>query len=292
MSPTSAARQEPLIVGMIHLAPLVGYEGALDLRRTTALALSDLDALEQGGVDAVMVENNYNLPHRAEESPAALEAMRQVTAAVCARTSLPVGVCVLWNDFRAALRIGRSCGAAFVRVPVFVDEVITKYGRIAGDPASVLRFRRAIGADDIALFVDVHVKHADLVEPRPIAEAARLARDRGADAVILTGAWTGDPPTREHLDEVRAAVGAFPILVGSGATEDNVEGLLSVADGVIVATSLKSGASDAALVNLKGFEERISSEATARFVAAARRASRRRSAAAVLRPGTAGLKAA
>ncbi len=260
------------VIGMIHLPPLVGYDGFPGLSQVIEMALQDLDALQQGGVDAVMVENNYNLPHRIVEELATVECMKTVVGVVARSANVPVGVCVLWNDYRAALNLARSCGGTFVRVPVFVDEVMTHYGRVKGDPEAVLSYRRTIDAEDISLLVDVHVKHADLVSSHSIGEAATLAKGRGADAVIITGKWTGDPPSPEELGDVRSAVGNFPILVGSGSTAENVDDLLQVADGVIVATALKTGLRDETNVNLKGFEERIAVEAVRSFMSAARRA--------------------
>jgi predicted TIM-barrel enzyme len=60
-----------------------------------------------------------------------------------------------------------------------------------------------------------------------------------ADAVILSGWATGNPPTSEDLKEAKMACGNTPLLVGSGATWDNVPQLMEYADGVIVSSSLK-----------------------------------------------------
>jgi predicted TIM-barrel enzyme len=43
------------------------------------------------------------------------------------------------------------------------------------------------------------------------------------------------------LRAVRGAAAGTPLLVGSGATADNVAKLLDIADGVIVGSSLKRG---------------------------------------------------
>jgi len=71
---------------------------------------------------------------------------------------------------------------------------------------------------------------------------------------------TGDAPAGE---KVRAAkeLAHRPVLVGSGATEENIAHFLQWADGVIVGSSLKRGGDPTAPVD----EERV-----VRFVAAAR----------------------
>ena len=61
-----------------------------------------------------------------------------------------------------------------------------------------------------------------------------------ADAVIATGQRTGDSATLEEIDEIRSAT-ALPLLVGSGVTPDNVDQILRRTQGVIVASTLKTG---------------------------------------------------
>lgn len=60
-----------------------------------------------------------------------------------------------------------------------------------------------------------------------------------ADAIIVSGTATGSAPLMEDLNKVRDAVPDTPIFIGSGTSNENVDSLLSIADGVIVASSLK-----------------------------------------------------
>ena len=62
---------------------------------------------------------------------------------------------------------------------------------------------------------------------------------QGADAIVVSGRVTGEPPTLADLREARLAVGDFPVLVGSGLAPQNAAALLQVADGALVGTSLK-----------------------------------------------------
>ena len=77
----------------------------------------------------------------------------------------------------------------------------------------------------------------------PIARSAEQVRDVeffDADAVICTGQRTGDTAALDEIREMRAAT-SLPLLVGSGATLDNIGALLPLLDGVIVASALKAG---------------------------------------------------
>jgi predicted TIM-barrel enzyme len=52
---------------------------------------------------------------------------------------------------------------------------------------------------------------------------------------------TGEPPALVDLAEARRGALDVPVLVGSGFDRENALALLSIADGAIVGTSLKSG---------------------------------------------------
>lgn len=118
--------------------------------------------------------------------------------------------------------------------------------------------RKSFGADKVAIFADIHVKHAELLSKMSITASAKKAFAKGADAVIMTCGWTGVEPDTAKMTKVRKAVGNMPILVGSGADKDNVGKLLGVANGVIVSTSLKQGIPKSAERNVMGYEQRIS----------------------------------
>jgi uncharacterized protein len=52
---------------------------------------------------------------------------------------------------------------------------------------------------------------------------------------------TGNAPDLEKVRKAKELAGDCPLLIGSGADENNVHLFLSVADGVIVGTSVKEG---------------------------------------------------
>ena len=76
------------------------------------------------------------------------------------------------------------------------------------------------------------------MQDRPIAELVRDVEFFNADVVIFTGQRTGHAADFDYLRKIRAAA-SLPTLVGSGVDPDNVSDILSIVDGVIVASSLK-----------------------------------------------------
>src|SRR6266568_1492996 len=63
------------IIGMIHFMPLLGYPGYSDISLILNNALKDLEALEAGGVDGIMFENNYDIPHKIFVGPETVACM-------------------------------------------------------------------------------------------------------------------------------------------------------------------------------------------------------------------------
>jgi uncharacterized protein len=235
-------RLERTIIGMVHLPPLPGsprWDGAM--ARVVAVALADAHALVDGGVDAVLVENFGDAPFTpGRVEPATVAAMSVVAAEV--RRALPrtmLGVNVLKNDARAALAVAAAVGAEFIRVNVHAGAVLADQGIVQSDAYGTLRDRRLLGAD-VAIFADVGGKHSVPLGPVDIDQIARDLVHRGlADALVVSGAATGQATPLGDVKRVRGAVADVPILVGSGVTAETAAELLSVADGVIVGTSVK-----------------------------------------------------
>lgn len=246
------------VIGALHLAPLSGHEGFSGYEKIQQLALADLKSFQDGGIDAVIFENNYDLPHVEHITTENYEIMREVGKELKKHASIPLGVNVLWNDYGSALRLAQVIGLDFIRVPVFVDTVKTSYGVFKGVGRRVADLRSEFGIQTVEIYADIHVKHAVNVSVESIEESAIMAIDAGADGVILTGKWTGDSPDVCDLKKVRSTVGDFPILVGSGADKDNIHELFKLADAAIVSTSLKEGIVDVEHTNLASWEQRIS----------------------------------
>jgi hypothetical protein len=232
-------KSKPLI-GMIALPPSPGYPAFTSVNSMIDAALADLDALEQGGVDAVLVENDFDQPHTLTAGAEVVAAMTRVTCEIVSRAQVPVGVEVLLNDWRASLAVAAATGARFIRLDFFVDRVRSKLGVIEPEPAAVIAYRQKIRADSVLIFTDLQVKYSTPVDgPKPIEESAREAALAGADAVIVTGSETGIGPSVEDLGAARH--GGVPVLIGSGLSPGNAAELAPMADGYIVGTSLRSG---------------------------------------------------
>ena len=232
------------IIGVIHLPPLPGYPTSPGIEAVVAKALRDLEALEEGGVDGVLVENEEDQPHRVEAASETVAAMTRVTSElVRAARKTKIGVEILLNDPCASIAVAHATGARFVRTDYFADpmERPEHGGSMKIDPVGLLAHRERLGASHVLILADIQVKYARLLEARTLTESARLAAQHRADAIIVTGSVTGEAPSAPDLEAAKAGASGCPVLIGSGLDAANARALLRRADGAIVGTSLKTG---------------------------------------------------
>lgn len=228
------------VIGMIHLLPLPGtpfFNGSIDDIYVRALA--DAYALQQAGVDAILVENYGDHPYLAEEL--AIEQtslMSAVTREVKLNCSIPVGVNVQFNAWQAEIAIAHACEAQFVRVEVFVDTVVTPQGMVAPCAALVTRYRHALGASDVQIWADIQPNGSRNLLSQSLVQSALDAEAAGADAIIVTSAGNGSILPVDELAHIKESV-SKPIIAGSGITVESVVEALSIADGAIVGRPLK-----------------------------------------------------
>ncbi|RLA37401.1 MAG: hypothetical protein DRR15_02150 [Gammaproteobacteria bacterium] len=244
------------IIGMIHLPPLPGYPESRGIDHVIQHAVADLHVLEQAGVDGVLIENEYDRPHRVTAEPETIAAMTAITRTVVQESNeVIVGCEILLNDPKASLAVARMSGASFIRTDYFVDAMTRpEYGEFEIDADNLVIYRAAIDADDILILADIQVKYATMIRKRPLSKSAQLACEKQADAIVVTGDLTGDAPVVEHLREAARGVAASgqdtPILIGSGLDAENATTLLADCDGAIVGTALmRDKAVDAASVS-------------------------------------------
>jgi uncharacterized protein len=232
------------IIGVVHLQPLPGsprWDGQMEpiFQRAEQEAV----ALTTGGVDGIIVENFFDAPFKKDRlDPVTVAAFALAVKRVMVLSDVPIGINCLRNDGLSAIALAVATGAQFIRVNVFTGAMVTDQGIIEGPAHELLMYRRLLQAQKhVKIFADVLVKHATAFGASPdIVLAAKDAYERGlADALIVTGSQTGEAADLEDLRRVRSALPTAPLLVGSGCNKENISELLDIADGAIVASSLK-----------------------------------------------------
>ena len=230
-----------VLIGVVHLKPLPGsprWNG--NFKALVDFAVADALAYQQGGADAVFIENFGDVPFtKASVRPETIASMTAAGCAIRAATRLPIGFNVLRNDAQAALALCAVCGGDFIRVNVHSGAMLTDQGLIEGDAYNTLRYREHLRSK-AQIFADVHVKHAVPLGNQSLEDSAHDTAERGlADALIVSGVGTGQAADIEDVERVRRACPKVKLLLGSGVTVENAQSYLRLADGVIVGSSLK-----------------------------------------------------
>lgn len=232
------------IIGVIHSKPLPGsphYRGE-PLEEVYRFAVDEGRRYREGGVHGLIVENHWDIPFAKPEDigQETAAAMAVMADRVKKEVGLPVGVNVLANGVECSLAVAKASGAAFVRANQWVNAYVANEGFVEGAAPRASRYRALLRAEEVFFFADVHVKHGShaIVADRSIADQVLDAEFFDADVLIATGQRTGGETDIRELEEIKEAA-SLPVIVGSGLSAENAKRILSVADGAIVASSLK-----------------------------------------------------
>lgn len=242
------------VIGMIHLGALPGTAAsARRLREIEAQALREVEIYREAGVHGLLIENMHDTPYlRGHVGPEIVASMAVVGRAVKAAAQLPCGVQILAAANTEAVAVALAAQLDFVRAEGFAFAHVADEGIIESSAAELLRFRRAIGADRVQIWADVKKKHSShaITSDVGIGETAHAVEFMRGDAVIVTGAVTGDAPKPDDVREVKCAT-RLPVYLGSGVTAKNVGVFLGVADGFIVGSEFKAGGHWSGAVDVK-----------------------------------------
>lgn len=232
------------VIGVIHLLPLPGsarWDGHLE--PVVLRAEQEAAALATGGVHGIIIENFFDAPFtKTRVDTATACAMSLIVKRIMNICDLPIGINVLRNDALTAMAIASVTGARFIRVNVLTGAMVTDQGIIEGDAHALqLYSRQLLAHKQVKVFADVLVKHASpLSKDADIRLIAKDTVQRAlADGLIVSGAETGSAPDLTDFQQVKSVLPDVPLLAGSGCTKENISAVMSIADGVIVASSLK-----------------------------------------------------
>jgi len=242
----------PKLIGVIHLPALPGSPGSQGVHPTRMLALAgawavkEAKILAQNGFDGLILENFGDIPFYKTSVPPETVASLAILAAAIREVApkVKLGINVLRNDAKAALAIAAITGADFIRVNVLSGVSATDQGVIEGCAAELIRERNRLGAQNVSILADVHVKHAQTLSSVDIALAVEEASGRGgADGVIVSGSTTGRSPDTLKLEEALRASRKTntPLYIGSGASIESLPEYVSANIRIIVGSALRVG---------------------------------------------------
>jgi hypothetical protein len=229
------------IIAMIHLPPLPGsplYDPKGGMQKIVDSCAKDIEALQAGGVDAVMFGNEGDRPYLLKASPSTLAAMAFAIGELKRLITVPFGVNYLWDPV-ATVALAIASGAKFAR-EIFTGIYDSDMGLWAPDAAGALRLRTDCHRQDLILMYNINAEFASPIGNRPIAQRAKSAVFSSlADIILVSGPMTGQPTESADLKHVKDAIPTTPVFANTGVNIDNVADVLTVADGAIIGTHFK-----------------------------------------------------
>lgn len=229
------------IIAMCHLRALPGdpaYDAQRGIDGVIDHARHDLQALQAGGVDAVMFSNEYSLPYLLKVEPITYVTMARIIGELRHQITVPFGVNVLW-DAKASIDLAVATGALFVR-EIFTGVYASDFGLWNTNCGEVVRHQHAISGSHVKRFYNIVPEAAVYLAQRDIAAIARsTVFNTNPDAICVSGLIAGAETSQETLSQVKGAIPTTPVFANTGVKLENVEAQLAVADGAVVGTTFK-----------------------------------------------------
>ena len=160
------------IIALLHLDALPGDPGFCgDMDVVLDHAAHDLTALQDGGVDGILIANEFSLPYQPVADIAVISAMAYIIGKLKDRIRVPFGVNVVKNPI-ATIDLAAATGARFGR-SCFSGAYMGEYGVYVSNSGEAVRHRKALGMEHLKLLFKVNPEADAYLVQRDIQVVAR-----------------------------------------------------------------------------------------------------------------------
>lgn len=227
---------------MVHVAALPGTPGHIfPIQQIINRAVNEAEIYLEAGFDGLMIENMHDVPYLKNTlGPEITASMTAVAMSLRKLGNKIMGIQILAAANKQALAVAHAAGFDFIRAEGFVYGHLADEGYIESCAGELLRYRKMIGAENIAIYTDVKKKHSAHALTADVSheETIKTAEYFMSDGIIVTGSSTGMAALPAEVSIARRAT-TLPVLVGSGITANNLAEYWQMADAFIVGSSLK-----------------------------------------------------
>ncbi|WP_321319380.1 BtpA/SgcQ family protein [Labilibaculum sp.] len=230
------------IIGMVHVQALPGTpKNKYSLAKICEIAVLEAKQYEEAGLDAIMIENMHDVPYlKGSVGPEITASMAVVAKSLRDAVKLPLGIQILAGANKEALAVAKAANFQFIRAEGFVFGHVADEGYIDSCAGELMRYRKAIGAENVLVFTDIKKKHSShaITADVDIDETAETAEFFLSDGVIVTGSSTGRAVYLHELKSLKDKI-HIPVLIGSGITAENLSEYWDYASAFIVGSHFK-----------------------------------------------------
>ena len=229
------------VVAMVHVPALPGspeYDSSTGMNKIIDSVVVDLEALQSGGVDAIMFGNEFDRPYVLKAPPEGLAALASVIGQVKSMIKIPFGVNYLWDPV-ATVALAVATDANFAR-EIFTGVYASDMGLWTPDCAGAARLRSSQGRSDLQMIFNINAEFATSLDTRPLAIKVKSAVfSSKADVVCVSGPMTSMGVDQTELREAREALPETPLLANTGVDIDTVADIFALTDGCVIGSHLK-----------------------------------------------------
>lgn len=233
----------PVVLGMIQPEPCPGSYNNHGMRidEIIDVSLREVKMLNENSFDGYIIQNRNDAPVQMHAQPQNISYMTVLAKALKdAYPHLIQGILINWDGV-ASLAVADAVSADFVRIEHTYTGLEVGYaGLMSAQCVEVCEFRKKLGTS-VPVYADVQEVHYEQLGRKPIVEAATDAvQNAFADGLFLGG--KSAQGSIDIIQAVREKLGKeLPILLSSGATDENISQILEHYDGVSVGSWVKNG---------------------------------------------------
>ena len=249
------------IIAMLHLDPLPGdprWRYGDTMESVVQHALTDLKALQDGGVDGILISNEFSLPYQRHMNFVTPAAMAYVVGRLREHIRVPFGVdCI--SDGEATIELAAAVGAAFVR-GTFCGVYVGDGGLYNNDFSALLRRKAALHLDNLKMLYFINPESDRNLDTRPLADIAKSTIFKAhPDGLCISANAAGQDVDDALITSVKEANPEVVVLCNTGCRPDTIVRKLRCGDAAVVGTYFKEGGKleDSRLRNLRVDESRV-----------------------------------
>ena len=249
------------IIAMLHLDPLPGdprWHYGDSVEAVVQHALEDLRALQNGGVDGILISNEFSLPYQRHMNFVTPADMAYVVGRLKDEIRVPFGVdCI--SDGEATIELAAAVGADFVR-GTFCGVYVGDGGLYNNDFSALLRRKAALHLDNLKMLYFINPESDRNLDTRPLADIAKSTIFKAhPDGLCISANAAGQDVDDALITSVKEANPEVVVLCNTGCRPDTIVRKLRCGDAAVVGTYFKEGGKleDSRLRNLRVDESRV-----------------------------------
>jgi len=229
------------VFAMLHLDPLPGdplFCANDSMKKVIEHARHDLIALQDGGVDGIIISNEFSLPYQRNMSFITPSAMARIIGELMQDIRVPYGVdCI--SDGLATIELAAAVDASFVR-GTFSGVYVGDGGLYNNDFSMLMRRKAELHLHDLKMLYFINPESDRNLDTRPLADIAKsVVFKAGPAGLCISANAAGQEVDNELIKAVKAAVPNIVVLCNTGCRIDTIVTILKHADAAVVGTTFK-----------------------------------------------------